>query len=75
MGQAIQTLFQSLADQAVMPERTIATAMVVIIGIGLTMMPYEHGVVKFVKDNALRVAVGLAIALNAPAIVATMAGG
>jgi hypothetical protein len=45
------------------------------IGITLTMMPWEHGAVRFLKDSALRVAVGLAIVLNAAAIVATMAGG
>jgi hypothetical protein len=37
------------------------------------MMPWEHGSVRFLKDSALRVAVGLAIVLNAAAIVATMA--
>jgi hypothetical protein len=74
VGAAITNLFNTLADQAVAPERAIATAVVVIIGLGLTLMPYEHGAVKFVKDNALRVAVGLAIALNAAAIVASMAG-
>ncbi len=41
----------------------------------LTMMPWEHGAVRFLKDSALRVTVGLAIVLNAAAIVATMAGG
>ena len=42
--------------------------------IGLTLMPWESGAVRFLKDSALRVAVGLAIVLNAAQIVATMSG-
>jgi hypothetical protein len=57
------------------PVRIIATVVMILIGITLTMMPWEHGAVKFVKDSALRVAVGLAIALNAPAIISAIAGG
>jgi uncharacterized membrane protein len=75
MGQAITTLFTDLGQQATMPARAIATAFVIIIGLGLTMMPYEHGAVRFLKDSALRVAVGLAIVINAAAIVNTIAGG
>jgi hypothetical protein len=75
MGAAITTLFSNLASQATMPARAIATAVIIAIGLTLTMMPWEHGAVKFLKDSALRVAVGLAIVLNAAAIVATMAGG
>jgi hypothetical protein len=75
MGQAITNLFTELSSQATMPARAIATAVVVIIGLGLTLMPYEHGAVRFLKDSALRVAVGLAIVINAAAIVSTMAGG
>jgi hypothetical protein len=75
MGAAITTLFNSLATQATLPARAIATAVIIGIGLTLTMMPWEHGAVRFLKDSALRVAVGLAIVLNAAAIVATMAGG
>jgi hypothetical protein len=75
VGQAITNLFTELSSQATMPARAIATAVVVIIGLGLTLMPFEHGAVRFLKDSALRVAVGLAIVINAAAIVATMAGG
>lgn len=74
MGAAITTLFTNLAAQASMPARAIATAVIIGIGLTLTMMPWEHGAVRFLKDSALRVAVGLAIVLNAAAIVATMAG-
>ena len=75
MGAAITTLFSNLANQATMPARAIATAVIIGIGLTLTMMPWEHGAVRFLKDGALRVAVGLAIVLNAAAIVATMSGG
>ena len=75
MGAAITTLFTSLSTQASMPARAIATAVIIGIGLTLTMMPWEHGAVRFLKDSALRVAVGLAVVLNAAAIVATMAGG
>jgi hypothetical protein len=75
MGAAITNLFTNLSSQATMPARAIATAVIIGIGLTLTMMPWEHGAVRFLKDSALRVAVGLAIVLNAAAIVATMAGG
>ena len=75
MGAAITALFTSLSTQASMPARAIATAVIIGIGLTLTMMPWEHGAVRFLKDSALRVAVGLAIVLNAAAIVTTMAGG
>jgi hypothetical protein len=75
MGAAITALFTNLSSQATAPARAIATAVIVVVGITLTMMPWEHGAVRFVKDSALRVAVGLAIVLNAAAIVASMAGG
>ena len=74
-GAAITNLFTNLSSQATMPARAIATAVIIGIGLTLTMMPWEHGAVRFLKDSALRVAVGLAIVLNAAAIVATMAGG
>jgi hypothetical protein len=74
MGAAITTLFDSLSSQAAMPARAIATAVIIGIGLTLTMMPWESGAVRFLKDSALRVAVGLAIVLNAAAIVTTMAG-
>lgn len=75
MGAAMTTLFTTLSSQATMPARAIASAVIIGIGLTLTMMPWEHGAVRFLKDSALRVAVGLAIVLNAAAIVATMAGG
>ena len=75
MGAAITNLFTTLSSQATMPARSIATAVIIGIGLTLTMMPWEHGAVRFLKDSALRVAADLAIVLNAPAIVATMAGG
>jgi hypothetical protein len=75
MGSAITTLFTNLSTQATMPARAIATAVIIGIGLTLTMMPWEGGAVRFMKDSALRVAVGLAIVLNAAAIVATMGGG
>jgi hypothetical protein len=75
MGAAITSLFTQLSTQASMPARAIATAVIIGIGLTLTLMPWEHGAVRFLKDSALRVAVGLAIVLNAAAIVATMAGG
>ncbi len=74
MGSAISTLFTGLASQATMPARAIATAVIIGIGLTLTLMPWENGAVRFLKDSALRVAVGLAIVLNAAAIVSTMAG-
>jgi hypothetical protein len=74
MGAAIMALFDSLASQATLPARSIATAVIIAIGLTLTLMPWESGAVRFLKDSALRVAVGLAIALNAAQIVATMAG-
>ncbi len=75
MGQAITNLFTLLSTQATMPARAIATVVIIGIGLTLTMMPWEHGAVRFLKDAALRVAVGLAIVLNAAAIVTSMAGG
>lgn len=75
MGAAITNLFMNLANQATMPARAIATAVIIGIGLTLTMMPWEHGATKFLKDSALRVAVGLAVVLNAAAIVSTIAGG
>ena len=75
MGQVITSLFTNLSTEAMQPVRIIATVVMILIGITLTMMPWEHGAVKFVKDSALRVAVGLAIALNAPAIISAIAGG
>lgn len=75
MGAAITNLFTSLSTQASMPARAIATAVIIGIGLTLTLMPWEHGAVRFLKDSALRVAVGLALVLNAAAIVATMSGG
>lgn len=75
MGQAITILFTTLAGQATMPARAIATAVIIGIGLTLTLMPWENGAVRFLKDSALRVAVGLAIVLNAAAIVTTMAAG
>ena len=75
MGAAITTLFTELSSQATLPARAIATAVVIGIGLTLTLMPWEHGAVQFLKNSALRVAVGLAIVLNAAAIVATMSGG
>jgi hypothetical protein len=74
MGAAITNLFTTLASEATMPARAIATAVIIGIGLTLAMMPWEHGAVRFLKDSALRVAVGLAIVLNAAAIVSTMAG-
>jgi hypothetical protein len=74
MGAAITGLFDSLSSQAAMPARAIATAVIIGIGFTLTLMPWENGAVRFLKDSALRVAVGLAVVLNAGAIVATMAG-
>jgi len=74
MGTAITQLFDGLSTQATMPARAIATAVIIGIGLTLTLMPWENGAVRFLKDSALRVAVGLAIVLNAGAIVATMAG-
>jgi hypothetical protein len=67
-------LFDSLASQATLPARSIATAVIIAIGLTLTLMPWESGAVRFLKDSSLRVAVGLAIVLNAAQIVATMAG-
>jgi hypothetical protein len=58
-----------------MPARAIATLVIIVVGIGLTMMPWENNTVHFLKNAALRVAVGLAIVINAAAIVSTMAGG
>jgi hypothetical protein len=75
VGQVITSLFTNLSTEAMQPVRIIATVVMILIGITLTMMPWEHGAVKFVKDSALRVAVGLAIALNAPAIISAIAGG
>ena len=75
MGAAITTLFNSLSSQATLPARAIATAVIIGVGLTLTLMPWEHGAVRFLKDSALRVAVGLAIVLNAAAIVSTMSGG
>jgi hypothetical protein len=75
MGAAISNLFTMLSSQATMPARAIATAVIIGIGLTLTLMPWENGAVRFLKDSALRVAVGLAIVLNAAAIVTTMAGG
>ena len=74
MGAAITNLFTGLATQASMPARAIATAVIIGIGLTLTLMPWENGAVRFLKDSTLRVAVGLAIVLNAAAIVATMTG-
>jgi hypothetical protein len=74
MGAAIMGLFENLASQATLPARAIATAVIIGIGLTLTLMPWEAGAVRFLKDSALRVAVGLAIVLNAAQIVATMAG-
>src|SRR5262249_9639910 len=74
MGAAITGLFDELASQATLPARSIATAVIIAIGLTLTLMPWESGAVRFLKDSALRVAVGLAIVLNAAAIVATMSG-
>jgi hypothetical protein len=74
MGAAITGLFDELASQATLPARSIATAVIIAIGLTLTLMPWESGAVRFLKDSALRVAVGLAIVLNAAAIVATMTG-
>ena len=74
MGAAITDLFTLLSTQATMPARAIATAVIIGIGLTLTLMPWENGAVRFLKDSALRVAVGLAIVLNAAAIVTTMAG-
>src|SRR5262249_32302835 len=74
MGAAISNLFSMLATEAALPARAIATAVIIGIGLTLTLMPWEHGAVRFLKDSALRVAVGLAIVLNAAAIVSTMAG-
>jgi hypothetical protein len=75
MGQVITQLFTNLSTEATQPVRIIGTVVMILIGITLTMMPWEHGAVKFVKDSALRVCVGMAIALNAPAIIAAIAGG
>ena len=75
MGQAITNLFTMLAGQATMPARAIATAVIIVIGLTLTLMPWENGAVRFLKDSALRVAVGLAIVVNAAAIVTSIAGG
>jgi hypothetical protein len=74
MGAAITNLFNGLATQASMPARAIATAVIIGIGLTLTLMPWENGAVRFLKDSALRVAVGLAIVLNAAAIVSTITG-
>jgi hypothetical protein len=74
MGAAITSLFTTLSTEAALPARAIATAVIIGIGLTLTMMPWEHGAVRFLKDSSLRVAVGLAIVLNAGAIVVTMAG-
>jgi hypothetical protein len=75
MGAAITNLFTLLSTQATLPARAIATAVIIGIGLTLTLMPWENGAVRFLKDSALRVAVGLAIVQNAAAIVTTMAGG
>ena len=75
MGAAITNLFTQLSSQASMPARAIATLVIIVVGIGLTMMPWENNTVHFLKNAALRVAVGLAIVINAAAIVSTMAGG
>ena len=64
MGTAISTLFTTLSSQATMPARAIATAVIIGIGLTLTLMPWENGAVRFLKDSALRVAVGLAIVLE-----------
>ena len=74
MGTAITALFDNLASQATLPARAIATAVIIGIGLTLTLMPWQDGAVRFLKDSAVRVAVGLAIVLNAAQIVATMAG-
>ena len=74
MGTAIAGLFDNLASQATLPARAIATAVIIGIGLTLTLMPWQDGAVRFLKDSALRVAVGLAIVLNAAQIVATMSG-
>ncbi|MBV9327474.1 MAG: hypothetical protein JO352_27350 [Chloroflexi bacterium] len=74
MGAAITTLFTQLSSQATMPARAIATLVIICVGIGLTLMPWENNTVHFLKNAALRVAVGLALVVNAAAIVATMAG-
>jgi hypothetical protein len=74
MGAAITALFDSLASQATLPARSIATAVIIAIGLTLTLMPWESGAVRFLKDSALRVAVGLAIVINAAQIVTTMSG-
>jgi hypothetical protein len=75
VGAAITNLFSQLSSQASMPARAIATLVIIVVGIGLTMMPWENNTVHFLKNAALRVAVGLAIVINAAAIVSTMAGG
>jgi hypothetical protein len=74
MGAAITALFDNLASQATLPARAIATAVIIGIGLTLTLMPWENGAVRFMKDSALRVAVGMAIVLNAAQIVSTMGG-
>ncbi len=74
MGAAITALFDRLASQGTLPARSIATAVIITIGLTLTLMPWESGAVRFLKDSALRVAVGLAIVINAAQIVATMSG-
>jgi hypothetical protein len=75
MGAAMTNLFTALASETTMPARAIATAVIIGIGLTLSMMPWERGATAFLKDSALRVAVGLAIVLNAAQIVATMTGG
>jgi hypothetical protein len=72
MGATMVTLFTELSSEATAPARIIATVVMILIGITLTFMPWEHGAVMFLKNSALRVFVGLAIVLNAPAIIAAI---
>jgi uncharacterized membrane protein len=72
MGAAMVSLFTTLQGEASAPARVIATVVMILIGITLSLMPWEHGAVKFLKDSALRVFVGLAIVINAPAIIASI---
>jgi hypothetical protein len=41
MGAAITGLFNNLSSQATMPARAIATAVIIGIGLTLTLMPWE----------------------------------
>ncbi len=72
IGGVLTNLFTALQSEALAPARIIATVVMIGIGITLAMMPWEHGAVKFLKDSALRVFIGLAIAINAPAIIAAI---